>query len=185
MIITKIDFTAFVVLLEHFVDRFLPRPPQPLNQIILHVSLPNRGAQCHYCHSSDGCLRCCDILDLTNTLQMKMHQEWQKRDNQQKLKRKGNGGFGASRLLVQVACCADIAFFGTPKKPTLNKPVTGCHVADALLHHMTIPFPSKLVTCQQQISIPTTLDSPRHSSKRSTALHAGIIVVVVACNSGC
>ena len=145
MIITKIDFTAFVVLLEHFVDRFLPRPPQPLNQIILHVNLPNRGAQCH---SNDGCLRCCDILDLTNTLQMKMHQEWQKRDNQQKkLKRKGNGGFGASRLLVQVACCADIAFFGTSKKPTLNKPVTGRHVADALSHHMTIPFPSKLVTC--------------------------------------
>ena len=33
-------------------------------------------------------------LDLTNTLQIKIYQEWQKRDNhwqQRKLKRKGNG----------------------------------------------------------------------------------------------
>ena len=29
------------------------------------------------------------------------------------------------------------SLFGTPKKPTLNKPVTGRHVADALSHHMS------------------------------------------------
>ena len=54
----------------------------------------NRDARATGWHSSDagGCLRCCDNLDWKNTLQMKLHQERQKRDNQQrKLKRKGNG----------------------------------------------------------------------------------------------
>ena len=48
----------------------------------------------NWINSSDAgrCLQCCDNLDWKNTLQMKMYQEQQKRDNpQRKLKRKENG----------------------------------------------------------------------------------------------
>ena len=43
---------------------------------------PNGGAQVE--QLDDGCLRCCETLDWTDTLQIKMYQEWQRKDNQRR-----------------------------------------------------------------------------------------------------
>ena len=76
--------------IEHFVHRFSSSMFNSNYVGQIYINIPNGDAQVG--HGRDGYLRCCDTLDWTNTLQMKMYQEWQRRDDQQrKLKRRGNG----------------------------------------------------------------------------------------------